>query len=397
VGTLIAKFNGANEVLQITASTHGALANVTDENGGVEETALALFTELGADRWVTFSAAVERCRAEPKAPAINSTRNINDSSNLPISFEFWCGFFTPAGAAGVPLVSLADTPLLPGAAGARYEASRETFLPTPGQLVLKNITTLSFTYDVFVGTEANPVDNRLGPLTYADCTGGSLRLEIQLLDSKGVDLGILKVYLGNNAGDNFKSGCDGFESIGLDIVNIPGARVDPSGLVGNLMAPCCITFAKAQGGQLGKFLVRKIAFIVSPASPPADPAENYKVTFFDGNVNGITAFSSLQAVTGVTRIFDLSTNGVSIVITKLTSPTAAPLGVVKVVRSTDIVINGGKFTTSVNINDIQPESGATYGISLCPSGAETDFVPDGDAALTPPGICIANQATMELL
>jgi len=395
VGTLIAKFNGANEVLQITASTHGALANVTDENGGVEETALALFTELGADRWVTFSAAVERCRAEPKAPAINSTRNINDSSNLPISFEFWCGFFTPAGAAGVPLVSLADTPLLPGAAGARYEASRETFLPTPGQLVLKNITTLSFTYDVFVGTEANPVDNRLGPLTYADCTGGSLRLEIQLLDSKGVDLGILKVYLGNNAGDNFKSGCDGFESIGLDIVNIPGARVDPSGLVGNLMAPCCITFAKAQGGQLGKFLVRKIAFIVGRPESPSDA--NFKATFLEGNVNGIQASPSLQLVTGVTRTFDLSTNGVSIVITKLTSPLARPVGVVKVVRSTDIVINGGKFTTSVNINDIQPESGATYGISLCPSGAETDFVPDGDAALTPPGICIANQATMELL
>ena len=37
VATLVAKFNAANEVLQMTASTHGAIANVSDENGGVEE------------------------------------------------------------------------------------------------------------------------------------------------------------------------------------------------------------------------------------------------------------------------------------------------------------------------------------------------------------------------
>ena len=398
VGTLVAKFNGANEVLQLTASAHGGFANVTDENGGVEETALALATEIGANRWVNFSAAIERCRAEPKAPAVNDTRNINDQSNLPISFELWCGSFAPAGAAGVPLVSLADTLLLPGAAGTRYEASREAFLPAAGQLQLKNLNTLGFAYNVFTGTEASPLDSRLGPLTYSDCKGGSLRVEIQLVDSSGVDLGEIKVYLGSNPADNFKSLCDGFESIGTDIVNNPDARVDLSGLAGNLSSPCCATFAKAKGGQLGKYLVRKIAFIVSPASPPADPAENYKVTFLDGNVNGNTALSSLQVVVNVTRTFDLSTNGVSFVITKLSSPTGAPLGIVKVIRSADIIINGGKFATSVNINDIQPESGAQFGISLCPNGAETDFAPDGPAPeLTPPGICIANQARMTLL
>jgi hypothetical protein len=398
VGTLVAKFNGANEVLQLTASTHGALANVTDENGGVEETALALATEIGANRWVTFSAAVERCRAEPKAPAINSTRNINDQSGIPISFEYWCGSYAPAGAAGVPLVSLVDSVRLPGAAGTRYDASRVAFLPAAGQLQLKNVNTLGFAYDVFAGTETNPLDSRLGLLTYSDCKGGSLRVEIQLVDSNGVNLGVIKVYLGSNPGDNFKSLCDGFESIGADIVNNPDARVDLSGLTGNLSSPCCTTFVKAKGGQLGKYLVRKIAFIVSPASPPADPAENYKTTFLDGNVNGFPAQSSLQVVADVTRTFDLSTNGVSIVITKLTSPSASGLGVVKVVRSTDIVINGGKFTTNVSVNDIQPESGAQYGISLCPNGAETDFAPSGpDPELTPPGICIANQATMGLL
>ena len=340
VGTLVAEFNGANEVLQLTASSHGALANVTDENGGVEETALTLASELGANRWVNFSAAIERCRAEPKAPTINDTRNINNSSSLPISFELWCGFFTPASSAGIPLVSLTETMLLPGAAGSRYESSRVGFLPAAGSLPLKDITTLSFAYDVFVGTEPNPLDNRLGPLAYADCEGGSLRVELQLTDSTGVDQGTLKVYLGSNADDNFKSLCNGFESIGTDLVNNAAARVDPSGLVGNLAAPCCITFGKAKTGQIGKLLVRKIAFIVSQGTPPAAPAENYKTTFMDGNVNGTTALASLQQVTGVTRTTDLSTNGVSIVITKLTG-NIPPLGVVKVVRSADIQIIGG--------------------------------------------------------
>ena len=396
VGTLVAQFNGVNEVLQLTASAHGGFANVTDENGGVEETALALVNELGANRWVTFSAAVERCRAEPKSPAINDTRNINNSSTLPISFELWCGIYTPAGSAGIPLVSLVDTPLLPGAANTRYEASRETFLPAPGQLALKDITNLSYVYDVFVGTEPNPVDSRLGPLTYADCKNGSLRLEIELLDSKGVNVGVVKVYLGSNASDNFKSACNGFEDIGLNILSNPDARVDTSGLAGNLASACCLTFGQLQKGQLGKYLVRKIAFVVSPGTPAANPAENYKVTFFDGNVTGngisVSALSSLQLVTGVARSFDLITNGVSIVITKLTGNNP---GIVKVVRSQDIVINGGKFTTSVAINDMSPESGADYSVSLCPNGAEQT---DPNLPVnTPLGICISDQARLRLL
>lgn len=395
--TLVAKFNAANEVLQMTASTHGAIANVTDENGGVEESALALATEIGLPRWVTFSAAIERCRAEPKSPSINDTRNINDSSNLPISTEYWCGTLTPAGAAGVPLVSLADTLLLPGAASTRYEASRETFLPAQGQLQFKNITTMSFSYDQAFGQEANPVDARLGNLTYADCTGGSTRLEIQVRSSQGADLGVVRVYLGDIAnGDNGKSGCDGVESIvGANIVGNPDARVDLSGLAGNLAAPCCVTWAQARQGSLGNALVRKIAFIVSrPVSPASDPADNYKVTFFDGNINGVTALSSLMVVTGFARVptEQLSTNGVSFVITKLTG--SANIGVVKVIRSGNITTDGNKYSVDphVNVNEIFPESDAQYSISLCPSGVE-----ETDPSLpanTPIGICIANNARL---
>ena len=404
VGTLVAKFNGANEVLQLTASAHGGLANVTDENGGIEEAALALATELGANRWVNFSAALETCRAEPKSPAINDTRNINNSSTLPISFELWCGVFAAA-TEGIPLVSLADTMLLPGAAGTRYDASRATFLPVPGQLALKDITTLTFDYEVAFGLETNPVDSRLPPLDYADCAGGSLRVEIELLDSKGVNVGKAKVYLGSNPVGNYKSGCTESALSGVNLVGNLDARVDISGLAGNLASPCCITFGQFQKGTLGKYLVRKVAFIVSRSESLLDSAKNFKVTFNDGQVNTFKAsdvdpmsgLPSLQVVTGETRNFDLSTNGVSFVITKLTSPSAGPVGVVKVVRSADIVINGGKFTASVNINDIRPESGAKYGVSLCPNGAETNFAPDGDPLLTPPGICIAQQAIMTLL
>ena len=108
--------------------------------------------------------------------------------------------------------------------------------------------------------------------------------------------------------------------IGADVVGNQLARVDISGLAGNLAAPCCVTWAQAKNGSLGNALVRKIAFIVSrPVSPVSDPDVNFKVTFFDGNVNGVTALSSLMVATGFTRVptAQLNITGVSIVITRL--------------------------------------------------------------------------------
>ena len=106
----------------------------------------------------------------------------------------------------------------------------------------------------------------------------------------------------------------------------------------------------------------------------------------------------LQIVTGLARTTDLSTNGVSITITKLTSPgnTGIVPRVVKVIPSGGIVINGGKFTASVNVNELDPESGAQYTISLCPNGAEAD-AGVGAPANTPLGLCIPDQAFMTLL
>jgi hypothetical protein len=392
--TLTARFNAINDVLQLTASTHGAMANVPDEKGGVEETAIALGSEIGFNRWVTHSSSIERCRAEPKSPAINDTRNVSNNSSLPISFEYWCGVLSPAGAEGVPLVSLADDARLPGAASTRYEASRETFLPAPNTLQFKSINTLSFAYQVAVGTEQVAVERRLGPLTYTDCKDGSIRLEIQLVDKDGVNLGILRVYLGST--DNFKDGCAAVASVvGADIRNNPDARVDGSELLGGLRTTVPGTFRSFQNGQVGNAFVRKIAFVVSrPVSPVSDPNENYKVTFFDGNVNGVTALSSLQKVTGEVRITDLSPNGVSITITKLTSPGNLGTGIVKVVPSSQIQIIGGKFTTSVSVNEISAESGAQYGISLCPNGTEENSSLADNTVL---GVCIADQAIMTLL
>jgi hypothetical protein len=398
VGTLVAEFNGVNEALQLSGSAHGGMANLADETGGREENFLTLADELGANRWVTFTAANERCRAVPKAPTINDTRNVNNNSNLPISFELWCGFFVPA-TGGVPLISIVDPneAVVPGSAGTRNDASRVGFLPQQGQLALKDINVLSLVYDVFVGPELVPLDSRLGTLMFTDCTAGSLRVEVQLRDSKGVDVGILKLYLGSNTADNFRSLCDGFESIGLDLVNNPDARVDPSALLGNLASPCCITFKQAQG-KYGKFLVRKMALLVDHGDQPLTTPMNHEVTFFDGNINGVTAASFLEVVTGIVRTFDLSTNGVSIVISKLTLnqvPLAEPL-IVKVIRSADIQINGGKFVSSVNVNDLQPDVGGTeYAINLCPNGVE---VPDPPLLPTVPlGICIPDQAIMTLL
>jgi hypothetical protein len=396
VGTLTARFNAINDVLQLTASTHGTIANVPDQNGGAEEGALALAGEVPLNRWVTTSAATERCRTQWKAPAISETRSVNNSSTIPLSTEYYCGFLVQAPPDGIPLISLADTALLPGAASTRYEASRVTFLPEPGpgQLQFKGINTLSVAYDVIVQTnDTNPTDGRLKDFEYKDCFNGSVHLAIQLIDSKGVGLGSLFVYLGST--NNFKTGCDGVEAIvGGDIKNNPDARVDASQLLGGLAVPCCRKFSDLQKGQIGNARVRKLSFVVSrPISPASDPAENYKVVFKDANLNGITAVSSLRVVAGETRVTEgLSTNGVSFVITKLTGTNR---GVKKVIPSSGITINGGKFTASVNVNDIDPESGAQYGISLCPNGTE-----ENDPLLPPNtvlGICIADQAIMTLL
>ena len=398
VATLTGKFNGANEVLQLTASLNGVMANVTDENGGVEDAALALAGEVGLNRWVTTSANTERCKAVPKAPTTNDTRNITNNSSLPISFEYWCGQFSPAGGAGIQLVSLADTLLLPGAASTRYSASRETFLPEPGSLQFKNIGTLILSYNVF--TSATVIDSRLNPVSFNSqgCQDGSIRLEIQLVDTNGVDQGTVKVYLGSTPGTlfNFTNGCAAVPQP-VDIVGNADARVDLSGLVGNLSSPCCVKFSDAQKGSVGNQRVRRIAFVVGrEVAPVAAPEtdENYGVQFLDANVNGITAASSLQTVTNLVRKTDLSTNGVSIAITKLTSPTNQPTGVVAVIPSSQVTINGGKFTASINVNQMAAESGASYAISLCPNGTEQN-----DPGLDPNtviGNCIADQGQMTL-
>jgi hypothetical protein len=403
VGTVTAEFNGTGEVLQLTASANGGMANIPDEAGGLEEVYLALAEDLGVNRWIAYTAASERCLAVPKAPSTNDTRNITNSSNLPISFEYHCGFFVPLQAGeGLALVSIVDPAEgeLAGSATSRNDAARVGFLPAAGALQVKQIATLSLSYEVVVGASPSG-NNTLGDLEFTDCTGGSLRVELDLRTAQGAPAGIAKVYLGSEAADHFRSGCEGFESIGTDLVNNPDARVDLSGLVGSLAAPCCDTFKKFQTGQTGQLRVRRISVIVDHGldDPLHAVPANHKVIFKDGNVNGVTALASLQVVAGVARTVDLSTNGVSITITKLTSPSAGssfvPV-VVKVIPSSQIVINGGKFTTSVNVNELQPESGAQYTISLCPNGAESDAAISAPAN-TPLGLCISDQAFMTLL
>lgn len=428
-GILTVVFKGASETLNLAASAHGAISSKSAQDGGLEENFLALADELGGNRWVPYTAANQRCQAVPKAPSTNDTRNINNNSNLPLSFELWCGFFAPlTSGTGVSLLSIVDqaeSNLIGNLTGSQKptsqttqnDASRVGFLPAAGQLAVKGITVLSLTYDVFVGTGPSG-NSSLGNLNFTDCTAGSLRVEFQLLDSKTrAPVGTANVYLGSNSADHFQSLCNGFEStIGTDLVNNPDARVDTSGLAGNLASPCCITFKKFQQGSTGQLLVRKMSLIVdhgigvplTPCSPSDTSAcANHMVTFFDGNVNGFTALSSLQIVTGVTRTFDLSTDGVNIMITKLSDPTApasyqATLPkIVTIVPSTDITINGGKYTSSVNVNALEPNSGATYAVSLCPNGSAIDPIlnplQDTSGAWRPQGICIPDQAIFTLL
>ena len=415
VATLTGKFNGTNEVLQLTASLNGVMSNVMDQDGGVEEAAIALADEVSLDRWVMTSAQSERCRAVPKAPTTNDTRNITNKSSLPISFEYWCGQYSPAGPAGVPLVSLADNALIPGAAGAKYMASRETFLPAPGTLQFKGIQTLTLNYQVAADV-TEVADTRLDlPVMYSDCVDGSIRVEIQLVDGSGVDKGTMKVYLGNDANNNYKTyGCQAFAASfpggNVDIRNNPDARVDASGIAVSNPPACCVTFGSLQNGTIGNLFVRRAGIVVDRGLSGDLEGLNFKVTFVSGALNAFTVsgvppaqpsvFNTLlQVVTNVVRVTPTSTNGVYIVITKLDGLLTNPDNpVVKVIPPSQIVINGGKFTASVKVADIQPESGMPYAVSLCPNGAtdNTQFPPNGPPQpldpTIPVGICIADNA-----
>jgi hypothetical protein len=72
------------------------------------------------------------------------------------------------------------------------------------------------------------------------------------------------------------------------------------------------------------------------------------------------------------------------------------VGVVKVINPSDIVINGGKFTASVKVVDIQAEGGMPFAVSLCPNGTtENPTIIDPDPITGKPtvvGICIADNA-----
>jgi hypothetical protein len=287
------------------------------------------------------------------------------------------------------------------------------FVAGVGDLAVKDITTLSFDYDVVLGLSASGNTN-LGNVNFIDCTAGAIRVEFELLDRMTLaPLGTARLYLGNDSATQFRSGCAAFDP--SDLVNNQAARVDLSALFGNLAKPCCDTFKSFQTGQTGQAIVRKLALVVdhgvgvplTPCSPSNGSAcANYKVTFYDANVNGVTARSSLQVVTNVTRITDLVPDGVSIVITKLSDPSVPANTLPKVVKVIQnppegsglpplIVINGAKFTSSVKVVDIEANSGATYAFNLCLNSAEISAENPLTAGVAR-GICIPDQGIATL-
>jgi hypothetical protein len=396
VGTMTAEFNATGDVLQLTASANGAMANVADEAGGGEEVLLTLADELGANRWTTYTATAEPCRALPQPPMgdeLGDVSNPSPDATRPVKFRLECGVLAPLATSGaeaaVDLVSIVDPAegVLAGSAGTRNDASRAAFLPASG-LKLKNVDTLKLNFEVVVGLSPSG-DSTLGDLTFSDCANGSIRVELELVKSDGTPAGTAKVYLGDDPYTNFKSGCSEVYPplSGANLVNNPSKRVDASGLVYGLAEPCCITFKKLQYGARGNLLVRRIVLVVDQGQPSTSPA-NYKVRLLDGNVNGITALVALQVPTGFEPVTNLSTNGVSIVIRKLTGPTP---GIVKVIPGSQIRITGPQFHVNVKNTELNPDvGGSEYAVNLCLNGAEEGSGTDTNS-LQPTGLCIPDQ------
>jgi hypothetical protein len=397
VGTMTAEFNATGDVLQLTASANGAMANVGDEVGGGEEVLLTLADELGTNRWTTYTATAEPCRALPQPPLgdeLGDVPNKSPNATTPIKFRLECGVLAPLATSGpeaaVDLVSIVDPTegVLAGSAGTRNDASRAAFLPAEGGLKLKNVNTLKLNYEVVVGLSPSG-DSTLGDLTFSDCANGSIRVELELVKSDGTPAGTAKVYLGDDPYTNFKSGCSEVYPplSGANLVNNPDKRVDASGLTSYFDAPCCITFAKLKYGARGNLLVRRIVLVVDQGQPSTSPA-NYKVRLLDGTVNGITALAALQVPTGFEPVTNLSTNGVSIVIRKLTGPTP---GIVKVIPGSQIMITGPQYHVNVGNSELSPDvGGSEYAVNLCLNGAEEGAGTDTNS-LQPTGLCIPDQ------
>jgi hypothetical protein len=410
VGTVTAEFNTVGDVLQLIASANGAMANVADEAGGGEEVLLTLADEFDPTegRWTTFTATAEPCRALPQPPLGDEPGDNpvpNPNATRPIKFRLECGFLAPLATSGpeaaVDLVSIVDPEaegVLAGGAVSRNDASRAAFLPQPGVLPpaglkLKNVNTIKFSYEVVTGPSSSG-DATLGDLIFSDCANGSIRVELELVKSDGTPAGTAKVYLGDDPYTQFKTGCSEVYPplSGTNLVNNPQKRVDASGLVYGLAEPYLITFAKLKYGARGNLLVRRIVLVVDQGHPSTSPA-NYKVRLLDANVNGTTALVALQVPTGFAPVTNLSTNGVSIVIRKLTGPNP---GIVKVIPGSQIKVTGPQYHVNVKGTELSPDPGGTeYAVNLCLNGAEEGSGADADS-LQPTGLCIPDQGYISL-
>jgi len=448
-GVLTVVFKNANETLTMAASAHGAVGNRASQRGGLEENFLSLGDEettlqptTWTNRWVAYTGANRLCKAVATGSTITPGNNFNNQATLTSTFELWCGFLQPPPAPpnGYEMLSIVDlnevTPAnistgpwgTPGNEIYLNDASRVTYLPVGGSLLVKNISELSFSYSVKTGPFPSG-DNRVGVVSAEDCRNGSLRVELELQDFKTSPpspAGTAKVYLGTT--NKFQNTCQTFEDlIGSDLVGNRDARVDTSQVVGG--STNLLTFKQFQG-KFGSLRVRKVAFVndygngynwdygtngqpatlCGPTNTSA--CRNHRVTFFDGRVNGVTASSSLQVVSPdatFRKVSNLPTSGVSMVIRKLTSngqPLANPE--VKVVLRDcapdappscvpDIVVNGQQFRGKTGIQSLQPDTNfpTKYSIDLCLNGQE-EGIPSTNPP-TPTGLCIPDQTILTTL
>lgn len=392
-GTLMAKFSGSNETLTLSGSNAAATSFLPVENpNSLTGVFTALQGELGANFFVAYTPANGQYQVSPNPPLTNQTRNINNSSNMVLSFYLLRALLQ--NSANVSLVSIgcdnsgADVSCvpsgsapLPPSATSSNDAAYITFIPST--LAFKDLTILKLFYDQFVGT-AFSGDPRLGDVSFSDCSSGSHRVDITLADPKTnavVGTGPVHVYLGSNEADNFRSNCAEATLSGSNLPDDRDARVDTSGIGGS----CCETFKSAQTGTEGKFIVKAITWIVDQGVGTGFPTfENYKVDTQNMVVNASNALNSLVSLGTPQQVgsSELPQDGTFMRITKLS--TVSDPGnctglagdpcptIVDVVPSSAISTSGNKFSASVNVNDLLPVAGGTtYAVEMCLFGGTT--------------------------
>jgi hypothetical protein len=345
------------EFVKLTSSVSVGLADGGIEDPlGQENLESAFSTEVGTNTWRGYCGNVTSFSVVPRPPLTNQTRNAGPA-NTPLKFAGQFADLIPATSFTMESVGNGDE-LLPLSARKSDDACYLIHIPPP-EGKLKDVTDVTLTYNFVIGEQASSYSTLAAapPLTYEDCFDACFKAYISLEDKDHVFKGRLIVYLGNSGQGFTAAPATGPCCNGVNLEANGDARVDPSGMLGNLADPCCTTFDSAKNGKLGNLFVRSFIVVLNQGSVNESPLPlNHRLVLTEASFNGSEASDSLQiAGPPVASCVWPPLEALRIAIYK-TSDLNDP---VKTLTNLSIDPTSCELRGDVVLNDINPDPGGT--------------------------------------